>query len=258
MSDIYNDDSYIINNPTLHSEDSEFKFNNVLKFLNLIEIKEKKIKILDVGGGAGLIGMMVMEYYAKKDIIVTLHSLDLSLKMLKTQKQNNPKIKKLINCSIEECEELNYDLVLMIDVIEHIPNKSISAKTLNRLSKNIIYNIPIEINLFDYARNISLLFRYYKNQKKTLGHVHFFSFKSATEFLKKHHNISESYFNPYCFYFRDSDFRDYVNLRKNILRKIEINISCWIYSKMGQFSKYLIQGSNYSLVKTKNQKDFHN
>ena len=258
MGDIYNDNSYIINNPTLHSEDSEFKFNNVLRFLNLIEIKENKIKILDVGGGAGLIGKRVMKYYAKKDIIVTLHSLDLSFKMLKIQKQNNPKIKKLSNCSIAECKESNYDLVLMIDVIEHIPNKNISAKTLNRLSKNIIYNIPIEINLFDYVKNISLLFRYYKNQRKTLGHIHFFSFKSANEFLKKHHTISESYFNPYCFYFRDSDFRDYVDLRKNILRKIEINISCWIDSKMGRFSKYLIQGSSYSLVKTKNHKEFNN
>ena len=251
MSDIYNDNSYLKNNPTLHSEDSEFKFNNIRKFLEKIIIQEKKIKILDVGGGAGLIGKMVMEYYAKKDIIVTLHSLDLSLKMLKTQKQNNPKIKKLINCSLEKCKELNYDLVLMIDVIEHIPNKNISAKTLNRLSKNIIYNIPIEINLFDYIRNISLLFRYYKNQTKVLGHVHFFSFLTTTSFLKKHHEVIEKKFVPYCFYIKDSEHQEYLEYKKSFLRRMEINISCWIGRKMKNFSSYLIQGSCYALVKTK-------
>jgi hypothetical protein len=34
----------------------------------------------------------------------------------------------------------------MIDVIEHIEGKEDTAKILNKLGKNIIYNIPIEIN----------------------------------------------------------------------------------------------------------------
>ena len=47
--DIYNDDSYIRNNPTLHSEDSKFKFKNILSFLRSIDVKNDKIRILDVG-----------------------------------------------------------------------------------------------------------------------------------------------------------------------------------------------------------------
>ena len=251
MSDIYNDNSYIQNNPTLHSEDSEFKFQNIIRFLSLIKIDNQKIKILDVGGGAGIIGKMIMDYYIKKNIDVTLHSLDLSEEMLSVQIKNNPKIKKLMNCSIEECDESNYDLILMIDVIEHIYNKDLIAKYLNRLGKNIIYNIPIEINLFDFIKNVSLLFRYYNNQRKILGHVHFFSIMSANNFLKKHHWIIDSYFKPYCFYFRDSQFKDYVELRRNIFRKIEIYLSCWVHLKMNSLSKYIIQGSNYSLVRAK-------
>lgn len=247
--DIYNDNSYIRNNPSLHSEDSEFKFQNILSFLRSIEIENDKIKILDVGGGAGLVGKMVMEYFIKKNIEVIFHSLDLSEEMLKIQKKNNPKIQKLINLPIEECRESNYDLILMIDVIEHIPRKNLAANRLNKLSRYLIYNIPIEINLFDYLKNISLMFRYYKNQTKTLGHVHFFSFRKASNFLKKHHEIIEIYFKPYCFYFRDSSFIDYINLRKILIRKIEIIISCWIYSNFKKISKYVIQGSTYSLVK---------
>jgi SAM-dependent methyltransferase len=252
MSDIYNDNTYLEYNPTIHIEDSEFKFNNIIKFLEKIKIQDKKIKILDIGGGAGIIGKMVMEFFLVRGINVIFDCLDLSAEMLKIQKENNPKINKLLNCSLEDCREKDYDLILMIDVIEHIPKKNLAAKILNKMTKNIIYNIPIEINLFDLIRNISLLFRYYKNQTKVLGHVHFFSFLSVTSFLKKHHEVIEKKFIPYCFYIKDSQHQQYIDLRKSILRRIEIKISCWINKKIKNFSSYLIQGSCYTLVETKN------
>ena len=87
MKDIYNDNTYLEKNPTLHTEDSEFKFQNVKKFLDLIVVKKNKIKILDIGGGAGIIGKLVLEYFQKKGNIVTFHSLDLSTQMLKIQKK---------------------------------------------------------------------------------------------------------------------------------------------------------------------------
>ena len=92
MKDIYNDNTYLEKNPTLHTEDSEFKFQNVKKFLDLIVVKKNKIKILDIGGGAGIIGKLVLEYFQKKGKLVTFHSLDLSTQMLKIQKKNNQQI----------------------------------------------------------------------------------------------------------------------------------------------------------------------
>ena len=141
MTDIYNDDSYIEKNPTLHTEDSEFKFQNIKRFLSSVQVKNNRIKILDIGGGAGMIGKLVLDYFLENGIVVKFHSLDLSTRMLKIQLKNNPLINKIINCSIDECPESNYDLVLMIDVIEHTEGKEYTAKILNKLGKNIIYNI---------------------------------------------------------------------------------------------------------------------
>jgi len=251
MENIYNDNTYLEKNPTLHTEDSEFKFQNVKKFLDLVVVKKNKIKILDIGGGAGIIGKLVLEYFQNKGNLVTFHSLDLSTQMLKIQKINNPQIKKTMNCSIEECSEKNYNLILMIDVIEHIENKQSVAKHLNYLGENIIYNIPIEKNLFDYLKNLTQSFKYYEKQKKRWGHVHFFSVNSALSFLKKHHKVVESYFQPYCFHYRDSNFETYLKLRRKFFWNIEINLSCWIHLKISKISKYIIQGSSYSFVKTK-------
>ena len=215
MTDIYNDNSYIEKNPTLHTEDSEFKFQNIKRFFFLFEVKNNKIKIIDIGGGAGLIGKLVLEYFLKNGVFVTFHSLDLSMEMLKIQRKNNPRIKKTFNCPINKCTELNYDMVLMIDVIEHIEEKEDTAKILNKLGKNIIYNIPIEINFFDILKYLMSYFRYYKNQRKRWGHIHFFSFISSQSFLRRHHKIIDTYFQPYCFHYRYSDYDSYLKLRLN-------------------------------------------
>lgn len=251
MEDIYKNHTYIENNPNLHAEDSEFKYQNIITFLGSIKVEDKKIKILDIGGGAGVIGKLVLDFFQSRKIKVSFHSLDLSTKMLEIQKLNNPSIEKLMNIEIEKCLEKDYDLILMIDVIEHIQKKDETAEFLNTISKYIIYNIPIEINLFDYLKNITLLFKYYKNQKKVLGHVHFFTYKKAQDFLKTHHEIVTSYFKPYCFYLKESEYESYIKLKKIFFRNLEINLSCIIHKKLPKLSKYIIQGSNYSLVKTK-------
>ena len=251
MTDIYNDNSYLEKNPSLHTEDSKFKFQNIKRFLSSIEVKNNRIKILDIGGGAGIIGKLVLEHFQESGIVVSFHSLDLSTQMLKIQLKNNPQIKKIINCSINECPKSNYDLVLMIDVIEHIEEKEDSAKILNKLGKNIIYNIPIEINFFDILKYLKSFFRYYNRQKERWGHIHFFSFTSSQSFLRRHYKIIDSYFQPYCFHYRYSDNESYLKLRRDFLWKIELKISCWIFNHFPKISKHLIQGSNYSLVKTK-------
>ena len=93
MTDIYNNNSYL-ENPTLHIEDSEFKFENIKRFLSSIEVKNNRIKILDIGGGAGIIGKLVLEFFLDSGIIVTFHSLDLSKQMLKIQLKITLKLKK--------------------------------------------------------------------------------------------------------------------------------------------------------------------
>lgn len=250
ITNIYNNNSYISNNPTLHTEDSDFKFNNFVQFLDKIEIQDNHIKILDIGGGAGLLGLYVLNYFENLNVRVTMHALDLSSDMLKVQLTNNPKISKTFNCSLEECSELNYDLALMIDVIEHIPNNNIAAETLNKISKYVIYNIPIEINAFDLLRNVYNKFNFYKEQKRLLGHVHFFTKKSAISFLKKHHILIKGIFTPYCFMIKNSKYEGYSELRKSKFRYFENNISCFISNNLKYFSPYLIQGSYYSLVKS--------
>jgi ubiquinone/menaquinone biosynthesis C-methylase UbiE len=249
-ANIYNDNSYISSHPNLHEEDSDFKFQQFIEMLEGVEVRDNRLKLLDVGGGAGVLGKMVFDYFDKKGVDVTMHALDLSSKMLEIQLLNNDNIEKVLNCTLEDCSENDYDLALMIDVIEHIPDNNSAAKALNKLSRHIIYNIPIEVNFFDFLRNILNKFTFYKEQTKVLGHLHFFSKIKALNFLKRHHSIIEYSFRPYCFMIRESQYDGYIQLKEGRLRRIENVISCWVSNYFKLISPLIIQGSLYASVKS--------
>lgn len=249
-NDIYNNNSYIDHNPGLHEEDSEYKFQQFAKYLDSVEIISNKIKILDIGGGAGILGNMVAEYFVNKGVEVDFAALDLSAQMLNVQKQNNKHIRMAWNLTIDQCPENDFDLALMIDVIEHIPDKDSAAAGLNGLSRYVIYNIPIQINLLDKLRNILNGFRYYIEQERILGHVHFFTFSSAISFLKRHHTVISALFQPYCFMMLSSLHPNYIEMRKSRLRLNEIKLSVWISKNFKKVSPWVVQGSVFALVKT--------
>jgi trans-aconitate methyltransferase len=251
MSEIYNNGQYFKTNPNLHLEDTEFKFSNLYEYLNMVELKDETIKILDVGGGAGVLGKFVADYFFKKAIKVNFTALDLSEKMLSEQKNNNPHITNALNISISDIPNNYYDLVLMIDVIEHVENYESVAKKLSEISNNIIYNIPIEINLFDILRNIKMRGGYYKSQEKLIGHINRFSYDSSIRFIEKYYDIVAIKFVGYYKHILKSENKNYKQLLSSKQRRYEVCISKFIGENIPIIASYIIQGSNYILTKRK-------
>lgn len=253
-NDIYNDGSYIEKNKTLHREDSLFKFQHIQKLLEQIPIS-KKVKVLDVGGGAGEIGRLVCEYFIKKDHEVEFYALDLSSTMLEVQKETNPYIKKAIQKDVMDIDINDFDITLMIDVIEHIPQNKEVAKKLNDISKYIIYNIPTEINLFDKLRDIYMKKSYYKMQTESIGHLHFFSYLDAIQFLKQFYSLKEYFFVDYSYHIMTTQSDDYKTQRDNKLRLAELKISNFLSKFLRIITPYIIQGSLFALVKQKGKNE---
>jgi len=248
---IYSDGTYIASNPSLHAEDSEFKMSYVAQLLEKVDWNRTRINILDIGGGAGILGKFVCEWFIKRGYTVSVHALDLSREMLEVQKKNNPYLEKISAGEITLLGEEFFDLILMIDVIEHIEDCHQFAADLNKYAHYIIYNIPIEINLMDVLRNIAMRNRHYQIQTESLGHIHFFSAKTATEFVDKHHKVVQKIFAGYAIYYLFSSYTNYVNQRKNLLRKIELVISAVIQKVIPFFAPYCIQGTLFFLARTK-------
>ncbi|WP_298749264.1 class I SAM-dependent methyltransferase [uncultured Arcobacter sp.] len=253
--DIYNDGTYIDNNKTLHIEDSEYKFSSIKLLLESVKFKENTtVKLLDVGGGAGIIGKFVCEYFIEKGISVEFYALDLSKEMLLVQEKNNPYIKKIINQNILDISEKDFDIIFMIDVIEHIPNYQDVAKKISKISKYSIYNIPLEVNLFDKLRNIYFKGQYYKEQERTIGHIHFFSYLSALNLMKKYYQPVKWFFPDQSSHILNTDSIEYRQQKANSLRALELKISKKIYKYVNFLSPFLIQGSLFVLNKKSREK----
>ncbi|MBK8743877.1 class I SAM-dependent methyltransferase [Propionivibrio sp.] len=252
VSDIYRDGTYLRNNPTLHGEDSAYKFAYIRRLLTRCAFPEKSVRVLDVGGGGGIIAALVCEQLAQQGLQVECHAFDLSPEMLAQQRANN-RFNTLATSDFGEIRRQRYDLALLIDVVEHIPDNGLVADDIDRIARQVIYNIPIERNLLDWLRNLYMKRRYYVLQTASLGHVHFYSYGSAKRFVREHHQPVASIFPDYPGHLLESDFPDYVVQRANRLRGLELLLSRFIYRRLKPLAPWLIQGSLFILADSRSR-----
>jgi SAM-dependent methyltransferase len=247
---IYRDGTYLRNNPTLHGEDSEYKFAYIQQLLARCAFAGPSVRVLDIGGGSGGIAALVCQHLVNQGLQVECHAFDLSPEMLAQQRANNP-YNTLATSDFGQIRKQRYDLALLIDVIEHIPDNGPVADDVDQIAQHIIYNIPIERNLVDWLRNLYMKRRYYALQTESLGHVHFYSYGGAKRFVRAHHRPIDWIFPDYPSHLLESDFPDYVAQRTNRLRGLELSISRLIYRFLKPLSPWLIQGSLFTLAESK-------
>lgn len=247
--DIYRNGVYIQNNPSLHMEDAAYKFGYIKHALDRCLLVGPVIRVLDVGGGTGAIAALVCQHIAERGFQVECHAYDLSVEMLDQQRTNNS-FTTVATADFGEIQHQSYDLALLIDVIEHIPENKEVATDIDRIARNIIYNIPTERNLFDLIRNFYLK-GHYAMQTATLGHLHFYSYRSAKRFVRKHHKLVCWVFPDYAGHLLQSQFPGYVKQRASRLRKFELVMSYYIYRYLNPLAPWIIQGSLFILAQSR-------
>jgi hypothetical protein len=244
---MYRDGSYIAQNPSLHMEDVSYKLTYLLELLKDEKFSERGIRILDIGGGAGLIAVELCKKLSSRGIKVECVGLDLSLEMLAVQQANNSYMVATTDELATAVAMGPYDLTLLIDVIEHVPEPFILAEEIDRISDRILYNIPTEINLFDFLKNIYMRGQYYPMQKKSLGHLHFFSWNSAKRFIRKNHRAIRWQFPAYAAHVLSSNHPGYRRQLNSRLRKAELTLSRLIQKTLPIIAPYIVQGSMFVL-----------
>ena len=189
-NNMYVSGEYIRRNPTLDVEDTQWKLTKTFPFIDkwLHEIPSTRVKVLDVGGGAGLFLKGISEYLTAKNIRVEQYALDLSREMLEIQKRNNPDIKEIFEGSIEKTsfDDKEVDLVLMIDVIEHVPDAGAALKELRRISKYAIFKVPLENNLYYNVLNLIKGGRLRRDIFQNVGHLNYYTFRKLSRQLAEY------------------------------------------------------------------------
>jgi ubiquinone/menaquinone biosynthesis C-methylase UbiE len=221
-NNMYASGEYIRLNPTLDVEDTQWKLTKTFPFIDkwLREIPSTRVKVLDVGGGAGLFLKGVSGYLTAKNIRVEQYALDLSREMLEIQKRNNPDIKEIFEGSIEKTsfEDKKIDLVFMIDVLEHVPDAVKALKELSRISKYVIFKVPLENNLYYNFLNLIKTGGLRRDITEKVGHINFYNFKELKKQIATHTGeILRYYFTNVFEYYLSKDYYKRIVAKEKIL-----------------------------------------
>lgn len=168
---IYTDGTYLHANPGWHSEDSGWKSEQIIKILsdNIIEPS----RVCDVGCGSG----EIINQLSSKLINSEFYGYETSQKALELC---NPNDSNRVHFELGDILQKNvyYDLLLCIDVFEHVPDYMGFISGLKSKAKYKVFHIPLDISV------TSILLGSMMNARKKVGHLHYFTTETAIASLE--------------------------------------------------------------------------
>lgn len=160
----YESGDYLANNPTWDEEDSEWKAAHVLKTFDRNRLAPTSIA--EVGCGAG--GILASLHDALPE--VEYSGFEIALDASKFwEKHAAKKITFSLGDFLLE-KTAHFDVLLLLDVIEHIPNPFEFLSALRGRADYYVFHIPLDLSAMSVAREHPLL-----TVRQKVGHIHYFT-----------------------------------------------------------------------------------
>ena len=193
VKSLYTSDEYLAKFPELFQEDTPWKLSKIFPVLDrwadTLDPEQKEVSILDVGGGAGLILKGVSSYLQDRySMSVRKQALDLSPGMLQEQQKNNPDLVQALQEDIahNSLADKSIDLTLLIDVLEHVPDPAAALQELKRISRHVLFKVPLEDHLLTRLTNFLNRGETKRRLATELGHVNLYKVKSLRKQIRQH------------------------------------------------------------------------
>jgi 2-polyprenyl-3-methyl-5-hydroxy-6-metoxy-1,4-benzoquinol methylase len=193
------------NNPQgISASNNVFDFN-LLKIKLIVDeqLKTKKIKILEIGCGGGR-NISALKYkYGDK---ISCFGVDISETSINYAKKIMKDEFFIVGKTIDDYfQDEKFDIILLVDILEHLDNFFDVEKTLERVSSklkdsgDVFISCPIESNPLCILWFFDKL-KIYKNiTLDCFGHTNKFNKIEILEIVKKHLNISKVEYNFHFF-----------------------------------------------------------
>ncbi len=230
MENIYTSGQYLDVTQTWHAEDSPWKARQIKKIIDKNEIHPRNIAEIGCGSGAILNELSKLPELQGIDF----SGYDISPQAIEIAKQlDNKKIEFFQEDLLSEDNATNFDILMVIDVFEHVPDYMGFVSKCKTKATYKIYHIPLDIHVSSVIRNAFIRNRY------TIGHIHYFTADSALSTLRDTgHEIIDSCYTNGAF----GVFKEHPTIKKALA-----NLPRWLFSKFSlPFTARLLGG--YSLL----------
>jgi hypothetical protein len=178
----YEDESYMTANPTWHIEDSPWKALQVMHAIRKLPFVPQSI--CEVGCGAGEILNQLQMHLPQ----ASFTGYDISRQVIdfaRTRKTGD------IRFETGSVPSERFDLILAIDVIEHIEDCFGFLRGLRSQASVVIFHIPLELNC-EYLLRDALM-----TNRAAYGHLHHFTSATVSEHLLDFgYRIDDKFYTP--------------------------------------------------------------
>ena len=164
---IYEDGTYLAKNPTWHAEDSQWKAEQVLNMLRRNNVKPTTV--CEIGCGAGeMLHCMANVYGAG----VQFSGYEISPQAFEIcKRKEQPNLHFYLEDIVDR--EAAYDLVLVIDVVEHVEDCYRFLRQVRTKGKFKLFHIPLDLSVE------SVLLGFILDGRASAGHIHYFTKETA-------------------------------------------------------------------------------
>lgn len=177
----YYEEEYLGLNPTLHREDSLFKISEIMQLFKKNKISSE-VSIVEMGCGSGRIGAVIAEI--NHSVVVRC---DISKSILYgAQKGNKFNSLAVVQSDCEQApfKDNSVDVVLLIDVIEHLKNPETCIAESARITKKyVIIRTPLEDCLYHNMKKSKAAWA--SEWKEHCGHIWKFNQPLLEKFLSQ-------------------------------------------------------------------------
>lgn len=173
MTGIYQDGTYLENNPLWHEEDSPWKAKQIISIIENNGLHP--LTICEIGCGAGEILNQLSNHHDKGRYFgyeISPHAYRLC------REKTKPNLSFFLQDLLED-DNAYFDLILAIDVFEHVDDYLGFLRTLRNKGRHKIFHIPLDLSVQTVLRSSPIL-----NGRRSVGHIHYFTKETALATLR--------------------------------------------------------------------------
>lgn len=172
---IYSNEKYLKNNKSWHVEDSPWKARQIFQLITKNKIQLDKSTICEVGCGAGEI-LVQLSALINQECKFTGYDISPQLNVF-WKERTTEKIEFICQDFLTSGE--NYDILMFIDLIEHLEDYLGFLRKIKARGNYKIFNFPLEI----FAVKALVGNKYLESRSK-YGHIHYFNKDICLALLK--------------------------------------------------------------------------
>jgi SAM-dependent methyltransferase len=226
----YTEGGYYQSNPDWHQEGSKFKADLVLEFIKKFQLPTGLV--VEVGCGAGEILAELMRNLSATSV---LRGYDISPQAIQIATKKTSSQLSFYLEDYTQLKDAKADLVLVLDVIEHVDDVYSFLRRLRDRGRNFIFHIPLDMSCRTLLKPHVLL-----QQRTDVGHIHYFTEETMLWMLRDVGFDVEYliYTKPDVDLIKPGSFKQWI---KKVLRKLSYSINKKLSVKLwGGYSALLL------------------